>query len=455
MVEYYCWHFTFLEVMMDKLKPIFDQMFAQKVPKEILKQSHYEVFEKMANASDLDVALPAKEQLRILFGKNGKPFSSSIGVHPDFEDLLESDSRNQYICSLFLDISGSTKLGLKFPLSTVRFYKNAILRSAIEIFQVFDGHIHRLQGDAVFAYFGHKGMKKSDAIINALNAASLMQSYNKNTLTEFFKENGLEPLRIRIGIDIGDEHQVLWSSYGLDLISEVTSTSIHTDLAAKLQGKAPRNNILIGENVFSYMDLPDEFMRIKTSVKNGKLEEDKYVLYDSHLKAYYQMRIFDWERYLNSFTFLPKEREQKTRFKSPEDFEIICEVSEDLVNIIPYKSNCIAIQKNSGIAFKLVLKRSLLNVKPNNIIWRVINRGIEAAAAAETEKSLTYTMDEYKDKYICKQSSAYNGHHYMECSIYDSQGKLIGQDRFGIFVNDEKNVMKELGINEEIELISK
>ena len=171
---------------MNKLKPIFDQLFTQKVPKEILKKSHYEVFEKIAHASELEVVLPAKEQLRRLFGKDGDPFSSTIGIHPDFEDLLEEESKNQYICSVFLDISGSTKLGLKFPLSTVRFYKNAILKSAIEIFQVFDGHIHRLQGDAVFAYFGHKDMKKSDAIINALNAASLMQSYNKFTLSEFF-----------------------------------------------------------------------------------------------------------------------------------------------------------------------------------------------------------------------------------------------------------------------------
>ncbi|MCK2005496.1 adenylate/guanylate cyclase domain-containing protein [[Brevibacterium] frigoritolerans] len=435
---------------MDKLKPIFDQLFAQKVPEEILKKSHYEVFEKMANAIDLDVILPAKEQLRSLFGKNGTPFSSTIGIHPDFEDLVETESRNQYICSLFLDISGSTKLGLKFPLSTVRFYKNAILKSAIEIFQVFDGHIHRLQGDAVFAYFGHKGMKKSDAIINALNAASLMQSFNKYTLSEFFIKNGLEPLRIRIGIDIGDEHQVLWSSYGLDNITEITTTSIHTDLAAKLQGKAPKNSIMIGENVFSYMDLPDEFIKTKTFIKEGTKEEDKYVLYDTHVKAYYQMKIFDWEIYLNSFSFLPKE--QNTRYKSPEDFEIIGEVSEDIKTIVPLKSNSRSISKGSSITFKLVLKKTLTKLKPSTIIWKVINRGKEAS---ESESGLTFYMEKYKDKYICKQFTAYTGHHYMECYFYDSQGKLIGKDRFGVYINDEKNVMKELGINEPFELVNK
>lgn len=437
---------------MNKLKPIFDQLFAQKVPKEVLKKSHYAVFENMANANDNNVVLPAKEQLRNLFGKSETPFSNTIGIHPDFEDLEETEVRNQYICSLFLDISGSTKLGLKFPLSTVRFYKNAILKSAIEIFQVFDGHIHRLQGDAVFAYFGHKGMKKSDAIINALNAASLMQSYNKYTLSEFFINNDLEPLRIRIGIDIGDEHQVLWSSYGLDQTTEVTSTSIHTDLAAKLQAKAPRNNILIGENVYSYMDLPEEFIKIKTVSKNGEKQEDKYVINDTHLKAYYQMRIFDWEKYLSSFSFLPKN--QTTRYRSPDDFEIICQVSEDLQNIVPLKSNTRAIQKDAGLGFKLILKRALTmkKFKPSRIEWKVINRGIEAR---ESESGLIYSMDKFKDKYTCEQSSAYNGHHYMECSFYDSQGKLVGQDRFGIFVNDENNIMKELGIYEQKELIGK
>jgi adenylate cyclase len=433
---------------MNKLKPIFDQLFAQKVPKEILLKSHYEVFEEIANTTNLDTALPAKDQLRKLFGKSGIPFSNKIGKHPDFDDLSENETRNQYICSLFLDISGSTKLGLKFPLSTVRFYKDAILKSAIEIFQVFDGHIHRLQGDAVFAFFGHKDMKKSDAIINALNAASLMQSYNKYTLSEFFIKNELEPLRIRIGIDIGDEHQVLWSSYGLNEISEVTSTSIHTDLAAKLQGRAPRNNILIGENVYLYMDLPEEFIRVKTFTKNGEKQEDKYVLYDPHLKAYYQMRIFDWEKYLSSFSFLPKV--QSTRFKSPEDFEIISQVSEDLETITPLKSNSRSIKKGAALGFKLVLKRSLTQLKPSQIKWKVINKGKEAS---ESEFELSYEMDEFQNQYTCEQSTAYNGHHYMECSIYDSQGKLIGQDKFGVFVNDEIIEMKELGVNDNTELI--
>ncbi|KYD27545.1 hypothetical protein B4110_3751 [Parageobacillus toebii] len=32
--------------------------------------------------------------------------------------------------------------------------------------------------------------------------------------------------------------------------------------------------------------------------------------------------------------------------------------------------------------------------------------------------------------------------------MYDSQGRLIGQDRFGVYVNDEKREMKKLGVKE-------
>ncbi|WP_257145629.1 nucleotide-binding domain-containing protein [Bacillus cereus] len=435
---------------MNELKNIFDQMFAQKVSKEILKKSNYEVFEKMAEIAEFEVILPAKEQLRKYFGKVGEPFSSTIGVHPDFKDISGSETRNQYICSLFLDIAGSTKLGLKFPLATVRSYKNAILSTAIEIFQEFDGHIHRLQGDAVFAYFGHKGMKKSDAIINALNAAALMQFYNKYTLTEFFKENGLEPLRIRIGIDIGDDHQVLWSSYGLNLITEITSTSIHTDLAAKLQSKSPKNSIMLGENVYSYVDLPEEFIKTKMLTKNGEKLEDKYVLNDSHLKAYYQMRMFDWEKYLNSFTFFPREKEQL--YNSPGDFEIICENLSNSAGMERYVNNSRALSKGVDLVFKLVLKNYLKVIKPTRIEWIVINRGKEAC---EGEENLTFLMHRYEDKDTCKQITKYNGHHYMMCKLYNSQGKLIGQDRFGVFVNDENNKLKDLGIYEKVEVGSK
>ncbi|HBZ08804.1 MAG TPA: adenylate/guanylate cyclase domain-containing protein [Bacillus bacterium] len=428
---------------MSQLNDIFDRLFASKIPIEIIyKSQQFSVFEKLAKIHDVEQVRPPIEQLRSLFGKESSVFSSSIGTHPDFADSTTLP-HHQYICSLFLDISGSTKLGLKFPLSTVRLYKNAILSTAIELFQAFDGHIHRLQGDAVFAYFGHKAMKKSDALINALSAASLMQSYNKHTLSKFFEENDLPPLRIRIGIDIGDDSEVLWSEYGIGNVTEVTSTSIHTDLAAKLQSQSPRNKIMIGENVYKYLDLSDNFFDVKTRIENGETVEDKYVLNDTNLYAYYQMRVFNWEKYLDSFSSLPKSKSKGQIYSSPTDFELICSVrqKEDEPYKRHYQSSC-SLEKGMQLRFELV---NYASMPIGNIKWKVVNYGTEAE---QSESGLEYYMEQSEGEYVCEQSTAYTGLHFMECYIYNHNGNLIAKDKFGLFINDEIRDFRRLGVPE-------
>ena len=430
-------------IYMSQLNDIFDRLFASKIPTEIIyKSQQFSVFENAAKSHDIEQVRPPIEELRSLFGKENSIFSQSIGTHPDFTDTSILP-HNQYICSLFLDISGSTKLGLKFPLSKVRLYKNAILSTAIDIFQAFDGHIHRLQGDAVFAYFGHKEVKKSDAIINALNAASLMQSYNKHTLSKFFEENNLPPLRIRIGIDIGDDSEVLWSEYGIGNVIEVTSTSIHTDLAAKLQGQSPKNKIMIGENVYNYLDLSEKFIDIKTRTENGETVEDKHVLKDTNSYAYYQMRVFNWEKYLDSFSALPKSNSQDRTYNSPTDFEVICSVKKEEYE--PYKRYC---QSSCSLEKEMYLRFELLNYSSmpiGNIKWKVINYGTEAALS---DSGLEFFMEQSEGEYVCEQSTAYTGLHFMECYIYNPTGNLIAKDKFGIFINDEIRDFRRLGIPE-------
>lgn len=57
-------------------------------------------------------------------------------------------------------------------------------------------------------------------------------------------------------------------------------------------------------------------------------------------------------------------------------------------------------------------------------------------------------MESYEGKYVCEQSTAYTGLHYMECFIYNYDGKLIAKDRFGLFINDEERDFRRLGVAE-------
>lgn len=368
---------------------------------------------------------PPKEQLRALVGKQ-KKYPEIIGAHPDFENLKIGEVENHYAVSVFADIQGSTVLGAKFPLDQVRFIKNGILTTAIDIFQAFDGHIHRLQGDAIFAFFGRKDMTKYDSIIDALNASASLQEFCKLSLAPKFEQQGFPPIRIRIGIDFGDDHQVLWSHYGVKNCNEITTTSVHTDLAAKMQARAPAGGIIIGDNIRKYLDLPDEFYTIKKRMKNGESIEDRYIMNNSHMT--YSMWLFNWERYLNRFLFFP--RKSKYPYKAPKHFQYRCHYKslgqEDYNN--EYLANCGSIPKECALKFTLSIPAWLQYTEIN---WRVINRGKEA----KEKDSLDFEMKDYKNKKYCLQHTAYKGHHYMQCTI-KNQGRIVAQEHFGVFIRN-------------------
>lgn len=68
-----------------------------------------------------------QSQIRALFGKKG--FNRNvIGGHPHFGHLEEQGSKsNGYVVTLFMDIKGSTKLGLLYDAETVFLSKIKLL----------------------------------------------------------------------------------------------------------------------------------------------------------------------------------------------------------------------------------------------------------------------------------------------------------------------------------------
>jgi adenylate cyclase len=114
-------------------------------------------------------AFEIQSSLRPLFGK-GQPVTACIGDHPDFLHLKET-AQMEYcpISTLFMDIEASTKLALIYPnLEDVMRIKNALICAAIEIIQAFDGHVHRIVGDAVMAFFGGRNVDPQNAAIDAI-----------------------------------------------------------------------------------------------------------------------------------------------------------------------------------------------------------------------------------------------------------------------------------------------
>jgi len=170
-----------------------------------------------------------------------------LGEHPDFKYLKETyGSEYHYITSVFIDIQNSTGLFRKYSPDVVKEITNTIQRAAIHTCVIFGGYIQRLQGDGVFAYFGGKSVPKKDSTVNALNATSFFTYFVKNDLKKVFENEGIEDIYTRIGIDFGNDDKVLWSMAGIGECSEITTYSLHTSLASKMQGIANANGIVVG-----------------------------------------------------------------------------------------------------------------------------------------------------------------------------------------------------------------
>ena len=242
-----------------------------------------------------------------------KPMSSAVaspqlqdaklGVHPDFARLKGTDEiAYHYIVSAFIDIQGSTNLHRKYDLVDIFRITNTIQSAAIHTIITMGGHVQRLLGDGVFAYFGGKSIDKKKANELAVTACSMFTYFVENDLKSLFLTSGIEDINTRIGIDFGDDDDVLWANFGLLDVSELTTNSLHTSLASKMQQWATRNGIVVGLYVKEKLSIADTFFDL---VRNSKGEVEKRYIFEIPDENFrYTQYKFDWLKYLKSLPFI-------------------------------------------------------------------------------------------------------------------------------------------------------
>jgi adenylate cyclase len=340
----------------------------------------------------------------------------TIGNHPDFSHLSHSDYENHYAVSMFLDIKGSTELSKKYDLLQIRLIKDTILTLAIHVCSFFGGHIQRLQGDGVFVYFVRREQHRNDAIINSLNASSMMCFFMKYIMTKIFQKEGIEPLKVRIGIDYGDDEQVLWSYYGLTACNELTTTSLHTDLASKLQSEAKSNGILLGDNVVKKLDIRDSLISFDI---NDRTVFSNYNKFD-----------FKWEDYLRTFNFIQKNPEGELIIDIPK-YALHCMIAENQNSIyFPYHQNLFSIPKGYKIKFEVKKDNLIYNKSPyEEIEWKIKNTGKEA----KEKNGLSPDISANNNKPEAIVDAVFLGQHDMECKIKRQHLENINL-RYSVFV---------------------
>lgn len=144
-----------------------------------------------------------------------------------------------------------------------------------------------------------KNMSIEQSVQNAIMASSLFSQFVKEELPELFEEQGVENIYTRIGIDVGeaeDAEDTLWYLAGMDECSEVTTCSLHTSLAAHMQGNALHNGIVLGDHVKVKSGYHKDLFYILTD-KDGM--EDRYIFQIPEENFNYTQWAFRWKEFLN------------------------------------------------------------------------------------------------------------------------------------------------------------
>lgn len=229
--------------------------------------------------------------------------NAELGHHPDFKHLKNTNQTElHYIVSVFIDIHGSTNLHKEYELDEIFAITNTIQTAAIQTCLAMGGHVQRLEGDGIFAYFGGKSVDKNKAVEMALTACSMFTYFVKNDLKDVFYQEGIEDINTRIGIDFGDDKDVLWANFGFLNISELTTLSLHTSLAKKMQAYAESNGVVVGQNIKDRLQTYEDIFDL---VRNEKGEITKRYIFENPSAGFrYTQYRFEWYRFLKSLPFV-------------------------------------------------------------------------------------------------------------------------------------------------------
>ena len=180
--------------------------------------------------------------------------------------LLENKKQPRDMVILYIDLVGSTALTAILNPEELSMIVRIFCQEISICISRYFGYVLKYAGDAVIGYFPEGSiLSKGDLHEHAIKCGFYMQKLLDESVNEILYQNKYPKLRSRIAIDVGRNQIVVLGSEP-DLLGHVISR------AAKIMGKAPPNNIIIGENVFRSLNdntkekfpLQDKFMLFET-----------------------------------------------------------------------------------------------------------------------------------------------------------------------------------------------
>src|SRR5690606_26617997 len=130
---------------------------------------------------------------------------------------------------------------------------NCVIPMLMSVVYDHDGYVEKNTGDGFMAIIGADASdSKEDAANKALDVATISFYVLQNVINPFLIHNGIEEVRARIGIDLG---QLIIGRVGLHTGSAkhernfLVAVGPTANIASKIQGKAGTDEIWVGDLV--------------------------------------------------------------------------------------------------------------------------------------------------------------------------------------------------------------
>ncbi|MFB5605618.1 MAG: adenylate/guanylate cyclase domain-containing protein [Nitrosarchaeum sp.] len=163
---------------------------------------------------------------------------------------------------LFVDLVGSTSMILNLPKEKLAIVFTTFAQEMAYVIKRHEGFVLKFMGDAVIGYFVAENLSASVAS-RAVTCAESMLKILKVGINPILKNNNLPELKIKIGIDYGENTIV---RYGDDLQeSHVDILGPSVSMAAKIQNLAQPDQIMAGGDIYTklHSSIQEYFVRLK------------------------------------------------------------------------------------------------------------------------------------------------------------------------------------------------
>ena len=179
--------------------------------------------------------------------KHGYKYSRIVDASEEF--LRKHVFEQVEMAVIYVDLVGSTKLSLRLPPEKLSVVISSFVQEMSYVISQCGGFVLKFSGDAVIGYFVGKGSSLQAADDAAGCAESMLRVVNDGINKILTKEDSeLPELSIKIGIDFGANTVVQYGSDEKRSLVDLLGASMN--MAAKVQGLAKPNQIVVGKDVY-------------------------------------------------------------------------------------------------------------------------------------------------------------------------------------------------------------